>query len=172
MNYFQLVYISIYNNIFYVDGSVSYEYSDSTNNIFNDNVFYGNHTNTPTGLGNMTLNPKLVNPGSGSNGLDSLDGYKLQTNSPCIKSGTTLVANGNFDFWRNRIDLRFVPDIGAYAFSHTFGGDFNSDGNINYDDIFSFANEWLGTYYNYDLNGDGNVDFADYAISVRDWFGY
>ncbi len=162
----------VYNNIFYVDGSVSYEYSGSTNNIFNDNVFFGNHTNTPTGLGNMTLNPKLLNPGSGSSGLASLDGYKLRTDSPCIKAGTNLVANGNFDFWRNRIDLRFVPDIGAHAFSHTFPGDFNSDGNVDSDDIFSFANEWLGTNYNYDLNGDGQVDFADYAIFVWDWFGY
>ncbi len=35
------------NNIFYVDGRVTYDWGRSTRNVFENNVFYGNHQGRP-----------------------------------------------------------------------------------------------------------------------------
>ena len=66
--------------------------------------------------------PNLVNPGSGGNGIDTLDGYKLQTSSPCIAAGTDTdidyndpnYDNGGLDFWSNPLPDVNALDIGAH----------------------------------------------------------
>jgi hypothetical protein len=119
-----------YNNIFTVYGDVSYEWNDSTNNILNNNVFYGNHTNPPTDPGQtpydpnaITSDPMLVNPGSGGIGLDSVDGYQLQTGSPCIDAGADPgiaqddpnYPNGGRDYWNNTLPANGPElDVGAH----------------------------------------------------------
>jgi len=105
-----------YNNIFYVDGKVRYEFGKSTDNVFEHNVFYGNHENPPNDPFAIVDNPMLVNPGSGGRGLDSLDDYKLKNGSPCIGTGTFVEDCGPHDFWGAKLPWEKKPDIGAQTF--------------------------------------------------------
>jgi len=158
-----------YNNIFYVDGTVSYELDTHTNTVFENNVFYGNHTSPPSDPCAITSDPQLVSAGSGGSGLDSVDGYKLTASSPCITAGQTIAANGRFDYWRNRLDPAELPDIGAHAYTHTYPGDCDTDHDVDVDDLCLFAPDWLGVFLRTDLNGDGIVDSADFAVFAQDW---
>jgi hypothetical protein len=131
-----------YNNIFYVDGTGKYAYAtsrnddgtynynlgfgSSTNNVFRNNVYYGNHTNPPTDPNGITSDPNLVNAGSGGDGMDTLDGYMLTTGSVCIQAGTDTgidyndpnYLNGGRDLWGNALPEVNAPDIGAHQFSN------------------------------------------------------
>jgi hypothetical protein len=158
-----------YNNIFYVDGTASYSLGSSTNNVFENNVFYGNHISPPYDPCAITSDPLLVSAGSGGSGLDSVDGYKLTASSPCITAGQTIAANGKFDYFRNRLDPASLPDIGAHAYTHTYPGDVDTDRDVDVDDLCLFAPDWLGIFLRTDLDGDGIVDSADFAIFAQDW---
>jgi len=105
------------NNIFYVDGRVRYEFGGSRNNIFENNVFYGNHVNPPFDPRRLTGNPMLANPGSGATGLESLQGYRLMSGSPCIGAGIVVWDNGGRDFWGNPVPSEGKCDIGAHSVS-------------------------------------------------------
>ena len=104
-----------YNNIFHVDGKVRYEFGESTKNVFKHNVFYGNHENQPNDPFAIVDNPMLINPGSGEHGLDSLEGYKLKNDSPCINAGTFIEDCGAYDFWGTKLPQGKNTDIGAQA---------------------------------------------------------
>ena len=124
LNYF-------YNNIFYADGTARYSYAtkhgrnkdgtyrhksglaESTNNVFSNNVFYGNHVNPPKDSHAITADPMLVKPGSGKNGFDSLEGYKLKPGSPCIATGLPVPDSGGRDFWGNILSKNKKPNIGV-----------------------------------------------------------
>jgi len=121
------VYVS--NNIFYVEGKCRYSrgtsrhwngtyedapgFGQSTNIVFENNVYYGRHVNPPQDPKAITADPKLVNPGSGEFGLASLEGYKLKDGSPCIGAGKPIKDNGGRDFWGNKVPEGKRPDIGA-----------------------------------------------------------
>lgn len=119
-----------YNNIFYADGKVNYlcttnegrrpldaEYMKAQDVVFSNNVFYGNHVNPPHDPHVITDDPMLVNPGSGGDGINSVDGYKLKTGSPCIDAGKSIEDSGVLDYWGNKLKDS-TPDIGAHAFSN------------------------------------------------------
>jgi hypothetical protein len=59
----------------------------------------------------------LVKPGSGSDGLNSLDGYKLKAGSPCIGTGKSIAESGILDFWANKIN-GVNPSVGAHEKSN------------------------------------------------------
>lgn len=131
-----------YNNIFYADGTARYAYAtsrnadgtynynsglgSSTNNIFLNNVFYGNHIDRPTDPNEITSDPMLVDPNCGGDGFDTLDGYMLQAGSPCIGAGTGTgidyndpnYINGGLDFWGNELPDVNALDIGAHQYSN------------------------------------------------------
>jgi parallel beta-helix repeat protein len=117
-----------YNNIFYVDvgGQVTYSFGGSTNNVFKNNVFYGNHVSPPADPNAITSDPMLVDPNSGGDGIDTLDGYMLQAGSPCIWAGTDTgidyndpnYLNGGMDFWGNALPDVNDLDIGAHQYSN------------------------------------------------------
>lgn len=123
-----------YNNIFYVEGTARYCYGDgrnkdgtykhkpgfghSTNNVFANNVFYGNHINPPKDPNAITADPMLVAPGRGRIRLDSLGGYKLKDGSPCIGAGLPVKDNGGRDFRGNQLPDVNAPDISAHQFSN------------------------------------------------------
>ena len=105
-----------YNNIFYNLGSGNYTLLGASK--FENNIFYGNHpSNEPSDPNKITSNPNLVNPGSGGNGITSVGGYQLQSNSPAIAAGRAVASNGGLDFWGNAIPQNCAPDIGAHQFS-------------------------------------------------------
>jgi len=106
---------NFYNNVFYVDGNARYNFGGITNTVFENNVFYGNHANPPADPEAIKADPMLIAPGSGKDGLESLDGYKLQTASPCQKAGKILKGPVACDFYGNKIDPEAVPDIGVHA---------------------------------------------------------
>jgi hypothetical protein len=115
-----------YNNIFYVEGTATYNFGDSTNNIFEANCFYGNHIDPPSDPYAITSNPFLLDPGSGGFGLDSVDGYQLAGSSPCINAGRDTGIpynhpdhiNGGIDYWGNPLpEDPLMLDIGAHETS-------------------------------------------------------
>ena len=122
------VYVA--NNIFYAEGRARYShgtgrnpdgtyrdapgFGQSTNNVFENNVYYGSHQNPPKDAKAITADPGLVDPGSGKVGFDSLEGYKLKDGSPCIGAGVPIKDNGGRDFWGNKIPEGKNPDVGVH----------------------------------------------------------
>jgi hypothetical protein len=102
------------NNIIYNLGSGGYTLGSSTNNVFDYNVFYGNHpTSEPSDAHKLTTNPLFVSPGTGTS-LTGVDGYKLQTGSPAIDSGAAITGNGGKDYWGSAVPANSQTDRGAY----------------------------------------------------------
>ena len=114
---------SYYNNIFYLNkNSTGFKMNASTNNLFNYNTFYyptpysGTH---PTDANALTTDPKFVAAGSASSGISSVNGYKLQSNSPCNNSGILLSNHSTFDYWSNPVPgtVALAPCRGAYEYA-------------------------------------------------------
>lgn len=94
---------SVFNNIFYAGGAGQISYGThrdhgtghhasapgtgkSTGNLFDANLYFGNAAPAADAHA-LTADPKLVRPGSGTQGRASLNGYALQVGSPAINSG-------------------------------------------------------------------------------------
>jgi hypothetical protein len=103
-----------YNNIFYADGTMRYDFSHSAGNVFDSNVFYGNHVDPPADPRAILDEPHLVSPGSGGDGLDCVSGYRLQEDSPCLSAGVPVPDNGGRDFWGGPVPASRAVDIGAH----------------------------------------------------------
>lgn len=107
---------SFYNNIVYNLGSGGYSFGNSTNNMFEHNVFYGNHpAGEPADPYKIVQDPMLASPGSAGNGLASAVGYQLLDTSPAIGAGALMTNNGGRDFFGNAVSGTTAPNIGAYA---------------------------------------------------------
>ena len=127
----------LYNNIFYNPGmqlDVSNGGADTTyfyNNIFvgasrsasfdSQGVFYNNHffggvTATDTANGNVTQDPKFVNP----NVIHNLTGFILQSSSPCRNAGQVMANNGGKDFWGVALPTT-APHRGASQINNSSG---------------------------------------------------
>jgi hypothetical protein len=103
------------NNIFYNLGSGGWDLGSGTGIVFNYNIFYGNHPATePSDANKITADPKFVNPNTGGNGRNTLNGYKLQTGSPALGSGLLIPNNGGKDYWGNSVSATAAPNRGAY----------------------------------------------------------
>jgi hypothetical protein len=105
------------NNIFYGDRSAwNKNNSPELKNTFTNNCYFGRamdrigmgatHTNI------LTEDPLIISPGSGSDGLNSVLGYKLQPGSKCINRGALIANSGGRSFWG--VSINGKPDIGAY----------------------------------------------------------
>jgi len=105
--------IQFFNNIFYVEGKVKYNFLDSTGPVFSNNVFYGSHENRPQDDNVIAESPGLMDPGSGQEGLESLGGYMLRNDSPCLTAGKSIVNKSIRDFWGNKVHPYLKSDIGA-----------------------------------------------------------
>ena len=108
-----------FNNIIYNLGTNNYyDFTNSTNNVFDNNVFYGIHpASEPADANKITSDPQFIFAGSGGKGLDSVGGYMLLPTSPCIDAGIFVDGNnGGFDYWGNIVPANGTPDIGAYEY--------------------------------------------------------
>jgi hypothetical protein len=101
------------NNIFYSDGNPTTAMGGSTKAVFTNNSFYGTFGFTPTDPHIVSANPVLKSPGSAANGVETLDGYKLNRNSPCADAGIVIPNNGGVDFFGKRVPSDKAPTIGA-----------------------------------------------------------
>jgi hypothetical protein len=107
-----------YNNIIYnLSPTASYNWRNAKR-TFANNVFFGFHPDSePADPNKITEDPRFVDLGSGGVGLDSLDGYQLRPNSPCIDSGKRVPQSGTMDFWGNPLPLAGGAfDRGAYEY--------------------------------------------------------
>ncbi len=101
------------NNIFYVDGRVKYDWGKSEQNVFEHNVFFGNHQGRPDDPEASTDKPPLVKPGSGAGGFDSLAGYKLRPGVPFAR-GRLVRNNGGRDFFGDPVSPHEPPLPGVF----------------------------------------------------------
>ena len=107
-----------YNNIFYNLGEKNrYDLGESTNNIFDHNIFFGNPAeNEPFDTNKITADPEFMDPGNGRMGFPTLEGYKLKSESPAINSGIKIPGNAKKDFWGNPILEDQDVDRGAMEY--------------------------------------------------------
>jgi len=107
-----------YNNIFYNLGENNrYDFGESTNNLFDYNIFFGKPVeNEPGDENKITSDPEFINPGSGKMGFATLDGYKIKSGSPAINSGKRIPGHAAKDFWGNIIQEDQKPDRGAMEY--------------------------------------------------------
>lgn len=119
----------VYNNVFYTSDSIRITNSKNNffynnifwakdaiwdNNVFDNNSYYGGLVSPANDSHKITADPKLVNTGSGANGLETLGGYKLLISSPCHFEGKIIPDNGGKDFWGNPVPESTDPDVGVY----------------------------------------------------------
>ncbi|MBN2128160.1 MAG: DNRLRE domain-containing protein [Sedimentisphaerales bacterium] len=108
------------NNIFYsVNPGNIYVLGETTRCSFSHNAFYGAHDpSEPHDPHKITADPRLAHPGTGGAGLDTVFGYKLLPDSPCIDAGLAIPDNGARDYWGNPVPCNAAPDIGAHEWSN------------------------------------------------------
>jgi len=109
------------NNIFYFEGAGSWGKNGRGINTRFDNNLYFNIPPHESDRNPVVVDPLFEAPGKGGSRIDmrtreSLCGYQLASDSPCIDSGTIIPDNGGLDFWGNKITDR-KPDIGAHEWS-------------------------------------------------------
>ncbi|OGS33729.1 MAG: hypothetical protein A2293_14340 [Elusimicrobia bacterium RIFOXYB2_FULL_49_7] len=91
------------NNIFW-----SSRLGGNTSQVFSHNLYHGGITAPASDANALTADPNFINPGS-----DTVDGYKIQSGSPCIGTGLLIANNGGRDFWGNRVSATENPNRGA-----------------------------------------------------------
>ncbi len=106
--------VCYFNNIFYADGTITYNFGSVKDMVFANNVFYGDHRDRPVDSHALTIAPLFLRPGGGQNGRSTADGYKLLPDSPCRGAGKIVPANGGRDFWGNSVPTNRQPAIGAH----------------------------------------------------------
>jgi hypothetical protein len=100
-----------YNNIFHVDGRVTYDWGNSRDMRFENNVFCGTHVNPPEDPQRGT-NCVLRAPGTGGQGMGSLEGYR-PTNGASPSVGRVMPNNGGRDFFGAPAPMDRAPRVGA-----------------------------------------------------------
>ncbi|MBN2189092.1 MAG: right-handed parallel beta-helix repeat-containing protein [Chitinispirillaceae bacterium] len=100
------------NNIFWSEGQVGYNLTYTTNVVFENNVFYGNHTGRPTDAYAITVRPPLVNPGNADTGWGSLSAYAYTTADTGFL-GRIIANNGGRDILGTAVPSGSQPMVGA-----------------------------------------------------------
>ena len=107
------------NNIFCVKNGESGEFAlQGALNLmqFENNCYYGfSSVSLPANEpGQIVEEPKFVMAGTGGIGFDTLDGYKLTKDSPCLGAGIEIGNGIGVDFWGNQVKAEQL-NIGAYV---------------------------------------------------------
>ena len=130
---------SYYNNIFYNLGvNNGYDLGYSTNNVFENNIFFGNLTSDePDDPGKITDDPLLVNPGN-----EDLNGYMITRDSPACGAGKIIYGQPEIDFFSNPIPPNGPVDIGIHQLSEpvSMRGITIKSGNDSSEAIYLFPN--------------------------------
>jgi len=94
--------------------------------------------------------------------------------------GIPLESLGVHEHWNNSTDKQYSRNLGTGegieliqpTVVNGILGDFESDGDVDFDDLFIFAAYWLETNQPGcigDLDGDCDVDLEDFAILAQNW---
>ena len=102
------------NNIFSVTDGATFDFGGMHRTVFENNVFFGPFAGRPDDPAGFSADPLFVAPGTGANGLDTVQGYRLRADSPYLGKGARLEKSGGRDFGGERIDVNALPDIGAW----------------------------------------------------------
>ena len=102
------------NNIFYAEGETNYDWGESKNHRFENNLFYGIHNNGPDDSNAILEDPLFVSPESAGAGWETLKGFMLTKDSPCIGRG--LPISPGHDFWGHILPERLPVSVGAHEF--------------------------------------------------------
>ena len=78
------------NNIFYTAGNGRFTATRRKPGRMSHNLYFGPWVKLPDDDAALRADPKMVAPGTGGTGIDSLAGYRLQPDSPCHDSGMPL----------------------------------------------------------------------------------
>lgn len=112
------------------------DYFNSSGNYSGSSLNYCCTTPDPGGVGNITLDPLFVDVAGGD--------LRLQSNSPCINTGSNLYVGTSADLADNPRIINGTVDMGAYEFQGASG--------------LTGFHGWLAQY---GLPGDGSADFID-----------
>ncbi|MGW6413823.1 right-handed parallel beta-helix repeat-containing protein [Streptomyces sp. NPDC055055] len=123
--------LHMYNNVFYcTDRKLSITLPDES--VVENNIWVGTaDSRLPTAAGVSWLwnvfqgvprptangivgDPMFVNPGTGGDTIDSVDGYRLRATSPALNNGSVVSGNGGRDYWANPVSMTAKPHRGAY----------------------------------------------------------
>ena len=149
------------NNIVYKLNTVAWFPPDGSG-VYDHNIIYGNHSDRePSDANKITADPLFVQPGSGGDGIASVDGYKLQSGSPALNSGEVVDesyaphnGNGGLDYWGNAVSSSEDPDRGAYngtAIVEISGTSLTNPG-FETGSLSPWANSGNATVVNYDAH--------------------
>ena len=118
-----------YNNIFYTESESALLVRDKDNHkpILSNNCYFG-YSEEDVALDSRAIsaNPQLQAVGTGAEGMDTVDGYKLTEGSPCIGAGVGISQmGGNYwlpdmgdrDYFGNPIEASTI-DVGAHQYSN------------------------------------------------------
>jgi Right handed beta helix region len=123
---------TVSNNIFYIDGTASNAagtkrkpvddgtfftqpgVGGATKVTFRNNLFFGNFKDVPAEWQALQFDPLLSKPGSGGQGLGSLQGYRLRKGSKSVGAGVPIAGNGGRDFWGNAVPAGKNPAVGVH----------------------------------------------------------
>lgn len=100
------IYTKFMNNLFYFIDQGKWNVKPDMNNcVVQNNMFFNFNLE---GLDGILADPKLINPGKGLTDIDmkspvSLEGYKINADSPAISAGVGIDDNGGRDFFGNSL---------------------------------------------------------------------
>ena len=112
--------MEVYNNIFYAESDEISEIPCTypLNVKRKNNLYYFGNSEKTLFIDEegavIGKNPLFVAAGSGKNGRNSVDGYKLFEDSPALRAGILVKDNGGRDYFGNLVSDNEVPNIGAY----------------------------------------------------------
>jgi hypothetical protein len=101
-----------FNNLFYVEGRVSYKWGSAIRPTFRNNVFFGQHAELPPDPLAVTNRPSLRQAGSGGDGFGSLKGYQ-PADATAFPRGQIIPKHGGRDFFGHPVSPNRPPSIGA-----------------------------------------------------------
>ncbi|MEG2291381.1 MAG: fibronectin type III domain-containing protein [Clostridium sp.] len=105
--------VNMNNNLFYNEGTAKSSRWLYTVN-YSNNAYYGyEESSLPNDPNKIIADPMVVAPGTGGYGIDSLDGYRLEDNSPLIDAGMEIDNNGGRDYFGNKVSDG-KTDIGSF----------------------------------------------------------
>ncbi|OQP53476.1 hypothetical protein A4H97_23845 [Niastella yeongjuensis] len=106
--------IEFHNNLFY---ATSFQFDDQANIVYDHNAYYQGQK-AASDNNALVTNPLLAGPGTGGDGINTVDGYKVPATSPAIHAGLLINNNGGKDFFGNLVSNAQNPTMGAYEWGN------------------------------------------------------